>query len=188
MDINFSIFRSIQIGVLLAVVYYVSYFNNGDGVKEKTNKVVFNVLKKRQELKKVILEEKELTKVSKLFDYHAIRAPKVLHLLKTYSESSDLSSFISRQAQQLDLSILLLGRVVVSKEKEWEVKEIQTSLQGSYHKLMKFIANIQNEEKLVIIKKSTLQIVGGGSSFGVEDVLQASLSVKLYKFAKRREE
>lgn len=186
---SFSLFRSIQFGVFLAVIYYATIFDSGDSIKEETNKTVFNILKKKQSLKKIATEEKGLKEFPDIFDNLALQmGSKILSILNSYSEGSSFPVFLSNQAKQLDLYILSLGRVVASKEKEWEVQEIQLSLEGSYHQLMQFIANIQNKERLVIIKQNTVKLSGSGSSLSAKNSLQASLSVKLYQFAKEKEE
>lgn len=188
MGINFSLFRSIQIGVLFAMIYYVSIFNNGDSLKAETKKVKLSIVKQKKELKAIVKEGRELKEVSALFANISLEAgAKILNTIKSYSEGNSFSIFLSDQVKKIDLYLLSLGRVVVSKDEKWEIQEIQLSLEGGYHQLMQFIANIQNEEKLVIIEKITLNLTSA-SNVNSSIRLQAQLSVKLYQFIKEKKE
>lgn len=186
---DFSLFRAIQLGVLFAVVYYLSIFDNGDSIRAATKVVSLSVVNQKKELKKITEKEKDLKEFSELFDTLTLQVGgKILSILNSYSEGSDFPVFLSDQAKQLDLYILSLGRVVVSSEEKWEVQEIQLSLEGGYHQLMQFIANIQNQKKLVIIEKITFNL--SGSSFAVAEAsrLQVNFIVKLYQFKKENKE
>ncbi|MBE8221250.1 MAG: type 4a pilus biogenesis protein PilO [Bdellovibrionales bacterium] len=181
MGVNFSLFRSIQIGVLFAVLYYVSVFDSGDGIKKETEKIVINTVKQKENLKKIIKKENDLKVFSDLFNDLTLQVGvKILNILNSNSQGDSFPHFLSSNAENLNLSILGLANPSVSKDKNWEIQEIQLSVEGRYHQLMKFIANIQNEDKLIIIKKNTLSIAGSSSESIIK--LRANLSVRLYQY------
>lgn len=182
MGTSFSLFRSVQFGVLLVVIYYVALFDNGDQIDKEINIVRHNILKQKQELKKIIKEKTNLQKYAKAFEDVSINTgTKVLEALGKGFEENNFSAFLTDTARQLNMSGHDIGRPVSSQEKKWRVQKVQMSLEGSYSNLMQFIVNIQNYKYIVTLNKNTMRVLGDASDKNKK--IKADLSIKSYQYA-----
>ncbi len=155
--------KCLIISLVIAVIYYFYFFDNGQNIKSQIEKNHGELVTKKKELEKINvslsnkekyeLENKKLFENMKDFERY---------LTSDMTESVILSN-ISKYAEQSEVFVRSLKPDESSEEfPNCPEQVIFTDISGQYHDIMDFISKLTQMERVIDFKKMSLKAMNKG--------------------------
>lgn len=188
--------KAFLIGVVLTVVYYFMWYNNGAVEEGQIATAQQEVQKSRAELEKIKQALVDAERYQKAMAELGAEMERVVKAIPAELNSLDLMKAISTEAKSVGAEINNLNAPTSSAGRSrqspaegatdfYEVVPIDVDITGTYNQLMLFLSNLTKLDKIITAQKLTMSISqrGSGASVGSVPIINMKASLQAYRYS-----